>query len=65
MGGRCGALVFTGPIDLYFASEGLPKLQYRCRSYHSYSKSPQATVSYHKLQYRYRSYVIRRHQKPQ
>ena len=22
-------LVFTGPIDAYFASEGLPKLEYR------------------------------------
>ena len=29
LGDRCGALVFTGPIDLYFASEGLPRLQYR------------------------------------
>ena len=27
--GRCGALVFTGPIDRYFESAGLPRLQYR------------------------------------
>jgi len=29
MAGRCGRLVFTGPIDHYFADSGLPKLTYR------------------------------------
>ena len=29
MAGRCGKLVFTGPIDHYFAASGLPKLTYR------------------------------------
>ena len=29
MAGRCGKLIFTGPIDRYFADSGLPKLTYR------------------------------------
>jgi UDP-galactopyranose mutase len=26
---KCGLTVFTGPIDAYYASQGLPKLEYR------------------------------------
>ena len=29
LAGRCGKLIFTGPIDHYFADSGLPKLTYR------------------------------------
>jgi UDP-galactopyranose mutase len=40
---KCGLTVFTGPIDAYYASQGLPKLEYRSLRFFEEYHTPDAS----------------------
>jgi UDP-galactopyranose mutase len=40
---KCGLSVFTGPIDAYYASQGLPKLEYRSLRFFEEYHTPDAS----------------------
>ena len=40
---KCGLTVFTGPIDAYYASQGLPKLEYRSLRFFEEYHEPDAS----------------------
>ena len=50
---RCGLLVYTGPIDAYYASLGMPKLEYRSLRFEEEYHEPQGGYYQEALQVNY------------
>lgn len=64
---QCGHTYYTGPIDTYFAAQGLPKLEYRSLEFerqvlkNTEFFQPRAHVNYPELKYNYTRIIEYKH----